>query len=198
MSSPALPLPPGARLVSGPSVPTSPSMALPPGAKLVSGSPPASASGDKGFFSGLLNTINPIPAIENFVIGRNPDTGKIGGPIQGAENFVSDAFEAGKQQFLKARAAAFGEGEFQGMTPLERASETFGHGASALIPFAGPAAANAGDKIGNGQTGEGLGEAAGLVGSVLAPSVLAKGSPAAVGAIAPAAEDALRSSAEQN
>lgn len=54
-------------------------------------------------------------------------------------------------------------------------SEMLGHGAAGLLPLLGPAAAHAGEAIGTGdptQMARGVGEAAGLLGSVAAPRVM--------------------------
>lgn len=177
-----LALPPGATLVD------SGAIQLPPGAKLVTG-----ATQDKGFLRGLVDTVNPLPAIGNLIAGRNPDNGKLGGPVQGIENLVTGAIQAGKEQFHKAGQAVRGEGEFQGMTPLERGVSALGHGLAGVIPVIGPAAATAGDDIGGGKPGQGIGEAAGLIGSIAVPEMASH----AVGAIpAASAEAGLRASSE--
>lgn len=152
---------------------------------------------DKGFFRGLWDTVNPFPAMGAVIAGKNPETGKYGGPVQGIENLAVNVGNAAKDQAGKAIDAAKGQGEFQGMTPMERASSALGHGVAAAIPILGPAAAGAGEDIGAGRTGQGLGEAAGLVGAVVAPELISKGAPGAARAISPTAEDALRGSAEK-
>jgi hypothetical protein len=59
-----------------------------------------------------------------------------------------------------------------------RYSEAAGHGAAALLPVFGPAAAHAGERIGEGDVAGGLGEATGL----LAPGAMSEAGPA-VGAV---------------
>jgi len=55
-----------------------------------------------------------------------------------------------------------------------RYSEAAGHGLAAVVPGFGPAAAKAGEDIGSGNTGYGLGEAAGLIGQAAAPGLAEK------------------------
>lgn len=50
----------------------------------------------------------------------------------------------------------------------------FGHMAAAMVPVVGPAAANAGEHIKQGDIGYGLGEATGLIGQTLLPGALGK------------------------
>jgi hypothetical protein len=66
---------------------------------------------------------------------------------------------------------------------LRRAvSEYAGYTGATALPALGPAAAQAGEDIGAGKTGEGLGEGTGLVASVLAPRVIGKVAPKVVSA----------------
>lgn len=51
-------------------------------------------------------------------------------------------------------------------------SQAVGHGVATVLPGIGPAAAKAGEDIGNGNVGYGLGEGAGLIGTVLAPKTV--------------------------
>lgn len=67
---------------------------------------------------------------------------------------------------------------------LRRAvSEYAGYTGATALPALGPAAAQAGEDIGAGKTGQGLGEATGLVASVLAPRVIGKVVPKVVNAV---------------
>jgi hypothetical protein len=72
---------------------------------------------------------------------------------------------------------------------LRRAvSEYAGYTGATALPALGPAAAQAGEDIGAGRTGQGLGEGTGLVASVLAPRVVGKVVPKVVKAIGAAPE----------
>lgn len=55
-----------------------------------------------------------------------------------------------------------------------RYSEAAGHGLAAVVPGFGPAAAKAGEDIGSGNTGYGLGEASGLIAQAMAPEAAEK------------------------
>jgi hypothetical protein len=65
-----------------------------------------------------------------------------------------------------------------------RISEAIGHGAAGLLPLVGPAAANAGERIGSGDIAGGLGEAAAVLAPFAAPTALgavARGGKSAAG-----------------
>src|SRR5262249_2767027 len=80
---------------------------------------------------------------------------------------------------------------------LRRAvSEYAGYTGATALPALGPAAAQAGEDIGTGKTGQGLGEGTGLVASVLAPRVIGKVVPKVVKAVG-AAPSAAADVAEQ-
>jgi hypothetical protein len=137
---------------------------------------------DQGFFHGLWQAVNPFPAVGELVAGKNPQTGKYGGPIQGAMNLVGNVGDAATEQAQKAKAA-WDRGEHV---------EAAGHALAAVLPVVGPAAANAGEAIGEGRTGEGLGQAAGLLGTVEAGRIV-HGAGATADALAPAvAKDAIQ------
>lgn len=145
---------------------------------------------DQGFLHGLWQAVNPFPALKDLAIGVNPYTGIPGGPQQGVQNLVSNAVHAGVTQAHKA-AEAWRNGD---------RTEAVGHAMAAALPVLGPAAANAGEAIGEGRTGEGLGQAAGLLGTVVAPdaagaaaSTVDKLAPGA----APAVADALKTAGEK-
>lgn len=146
--------------------------------------PPARpVSSDPGFLHGLVESLNPVPALK--AIFSNPL-----GPAAGVGDLVSGMVDAHVDQGRKA-AAAWRSGD---------RTEAVGHAMAAALPVFGPAAANAGEAIGEGRTGEGLGQAAGLIGSVIAPGLLKDLSPAALAklngaaAILPDANDELVSS----
>ena len=143
---------------------------------------------DPGFFHGLWQAVNPFPAAAQLIEGKNPDTGKYGGPIQGVMNLAGNAVDAAKDQVQKARDA-WARGEHV---------EAAGHALAAALPIAGPVAANAGEAIGGGRPGEGIGQAVGLGLSLEAPRAISS-LPAAFDAVAPAAvrqslQNALRDS----
>lgn len=67
------------------------------------------------------------------------------------------------------------EWEKAGVAGMEgRTSEAIGHGLAGSLPFVGPAAAAAGEKIGGGDIAGGLGEGVGLIGSMFMPKVAGK------------------------
>lgn len=109
------------------------------------------------FGKGFVNSVNPLPALQALYAhakaadpaGVDPLHG-LGGGVVG---LVKDIGKAQGEQFTKAQQA-YQEG---------RMSEAFGHTMAWLLPLLGPAAANAGEKIGQGEIAEGLGEATGLV-----------------------------------
>jgi hypothetical protein len=65
--------------------------------------------------------------------------------------------------------------------------EALGHLGAAALPVIGPAAAHAGERIGEGDIAGGLGEGAGLIAGVAAPGAITKVTPGAIRAAAPAA-----------
>jgi hypothetical protein len=99
----------------------------------------------------------------------NPDD-KMSAP---AYAMVNNLVDLHKEQ-LRTAQAAYKAGNY---------TEAAGHAAAGLLPALGPVAAKAGEDIGEGKTGEGLGEAAGLVGTVLAPELVNKAS-GAIGKVA--------------
>lgn len=140
---------------------------------------------DQGFFHGLWEAAK----------GMNPF--QPGGPIKMA---VQGGLAAGKEA-LKAQAAYKGEGEFANMTPDERNLSAVGHGLAAVTPFVGPLEARAGEKIGGGQPGEGIGNAVAGLGAVAGPALLGKVAKGAGSVIEKAAQpvaDVLRASSERD
>jgi hypothetical protein len=145
-------------------------------------------SGDKGFFSGLSD-YNPLTGIKDFIVGRDPATGKAAGPLQGAVNMVTGAAHGFMDQVQKA-GDAVDKGHY-----AEGALRTV----ASAVPVIGPAAANAVDEMAGGKPGEGAGHAVGLLASMIAPEIAGRAAaalPRAISAAAPGAEAALRSSAE--
>jgi hypothetical protein len=110
------------------------------------------------FASGAWKTINPSGIVTAVVH-----------PIDTAKALI-DAHSA---QLDKAKQA-YADGRY---------SEAVGHLGAAALPVLGPAAANAGERIGTGDVAGGLGEGAGLVGSVAAPR-LVKGATKGVNTLA--------------
>ena len=123
---------------------------------------PGSPSDAVGRFAqGFADAVNPVPGIKAIV--SDPE-----GLKHGIEENV---FRPQIDQFGKAADAVRGKGEFEGMGPIGRASEAFGHGLAGAVPLVGPAAANAGDQIGNGDVAGGLGSATGLLSTAATPLV---------------------------
>lgn len=78
---------------------------------------------------------------------------------------VENIYRAGEAEALKA-AEAYRQGHY---------FEMVGHGAAAALPVIGPASAAAGEQIASGDIAGGLGTGVGLVGSMVAPSVIKAG-----------------------
>lgn len=71
--------------------------------------------------------------------------------------------------------------------------EGAGHAAAGMLPIIGPAAANAGEQIGEGDIAGGLGKAVGIVGSVVGPELATRGAAGAVNKV----QGGLRTTAER-
>ena len=142
-----------------------------PPPSLVPGTPNSGAAGR--FAGGLASSLNPVPMLTHPI-----DTAKAAAKAQVGE-------------FSKAKDAATGKGEFSSMTPLERASSAFGHGLAGVVPLAGPAAANAGERIGSGDVAGGLGQAAGLLATEATPALARAGGRGLSRTAEPLAEQAL-------
>lgn len=96
---------------------------------------------DAGFVNTLVNDVSELPGA--------------------AMNAVQHPIETGK------RLVGAQVGEFQkvpGLVKQGRYSEAVGHGMAGALPLVGPAAAQAGDELGQGQTGQGLAHTAELLG----------------------------------
>lgn len=124
-------------------------------------SPDRPAAVDR-FVSNFASAVNPVPGIKS--IATDPE-----GLRHGVEQNI---FDPQRREFVKANDAAHGRGEFAGMTPGERLTETLGHGAAGMLPLVGPAAANAGEQIGEGDTAGGLGSGAGLISTMAVPDLM--------------------------
>ena len=148
----------------------------------------APQSQDQGFLSGLYNsTLAPIGGVLKSDAGyaktiyneagqhlANGEYLKAAGTLMSAMDGADDRsplmqlfsgiLDSHKEQ-VKATAAAYKAGHY---------TEAAGHGLAAALPVVGPMAAKAGEDIGAGKTGEGLGEAAGTIGAVLAPDAIGK------------------------
>ena len=146
---------------------------------LTPGTPGSDAAGR--FVENFANAVNPIPGIQ--AIASDPQ-----GLRHGIEQNV---FGPQRDQFVKAGEAARGRGEFSGMSPLGRASSAFGHGLAGALPLVGPAAANAGDQIGNGDIAGGLGSGAGILSTAAIPSLMGKAGRGISRGAEPIAENAL-------
>jgi hypothetical protein len=113
------------------------------------------------FGKGFLENVNPIPALQALygemaateATSDNPVTRvgeKVVGGVAGMAKKIGQAQGA---EFDKAKAA-YDSG---------RMSEAIGHTVAWLLPLIGPAAARAGETIGEGKIAEGLGQATGIM-----------------------------------
>ena len=129
----------------------------------------------------------PEGAVSRFVSGAAKNLNPMG-VVNAVEHPVDTAkalLEAHKAQFDKAKAA-YDDGHY---------SEAIGHLGAAALPILGPAAANAGERIGSGDVAGGLGEATGLLASVAAPRAIpaaVRGAGAAGDAVADVAKAGAR------
>lgn len=105
----------------------------------------------RSFLSGVVEAVNPIPGLKAMYEA---------GPV----NTVKGIVAAQGEQFQKS-GQALKDGRY---------SEAVGHGLAGALPLIGPATANAAEKIGEGKTAEGLGNAAGILAGVVAPGAIAK------------------------
>jgi hypothetical protein len=121
---------------------------------------PAHGSGLGRFASGAWDMLNPVEMVKGVVTAVTPEA--LGG--RGPLNTIGDLANAQIDQFRQAAGAAR-----QG-----RYSEAVGHGIAGAVPIVGPAAANVGERIGQGDVAGGLGAATGLVSGTLAPGAIAR------------------------
>jgi hypothetical protein len=126
------------------------------------------------FLSELYNqTIGPLKSLydsANTAGQQGATASMLWAPTQ-AWNMVKNAVGAQVDQGKKTWDALTGKGEFQGYTPLERASETVGHGLAAALPIVGPMAANAGENFGSGHVGAGIADVLPIAGAMVAPEI---------------------------
>ena len=116
-----------------------------------------------------VKSLNPIPAIQAAMADQRPEDAALG-PMQALAPFGRMAVAGAKSEAGKT-AADLGRGRY---------SEAAGHAAATVLPLVGPAAAQAGEDIGSGDTERierGAGSALGLVGSTVAPRVVPKVAP---------------------
>lgn len=90
-------------------------------------------------------------------------------PWQAAKGVVSGLWQGQAQQGHEAWQALTGQGNYAGMTPMERASSALGHGVATVLPVLGPAAAHAADNLGAGNWGAGAADVLSLAGQMYAP-----------------------------
>ncbi len=120
----------------------------------------------------LLNTaksLNPLPMLQAAASDQRPEDALLG-PGRALAPFARMA-GAGAASEARKTAADVGRGRY---------SEAAGHAAATVLPLVGPAAAQAGEDIGSGETEQierGAGSALGLVASAVAPRVAARVAP---------------------
>lgn len=116
------------------------------------------------FLSGFVENVNPVTIAK--------------GLFQAVSNPIDTVKGIAQQQLGQGRQAAqmFGQGRY---------SEAAGHGLASIIPLIGPAAVEAGERIGQGDVAGGLGEGAGLLAFTAGPSAV-RGATTAARAVTPA------------
>jgi hypothetical protein len=97
------------------------------------------------------------------------------GPVTAAKNVATGLWQQQADQGKQTWDAIMGRGEFQGYSPLGRASEAVGHGLATALPVLGPMAAHAGDNYGAGNFGAGTADTLSLAAQPLGPGVAARG-----------------------
>jgi hypothetical protein len=106
------------------------------------------------FAGGAWEMLNPVSMVKGAVDA-------VSHPIDTAKNIYESHVTQAQKAFENA-----GQGRY---------SEAIGHGAAALLPILGPAAANIGEEIGTGEDiAGGLGKAAGLLTGTLTPKAITK------------------------
>jgi hypothetical protein len=181
IAAPAAPVDPFAEFrVQAPDPARFPALVNPPTpARAEDFMPPAPDNSLGGFLSGAVRAINPLPMIQSIAsmtaeewerakaaAAAGDYTGALlhaanAHPVTTAGKLALGAGKAQWDQAVKARQA-FQQGRY---------SEAVGHGMAAVTPLVGPAAAEAGEKIGAGDIAGGLGEGVGLIAGVVAPRV---------------------------
>jgi hypothetical protein len=84
------------------------------------------------------------------------------------------ALTATKQAVDAARRGDFESADAAARQAEQYQTQTFGYAGATALPVLGPAAANAGEDIGEGRIAEGLGKGTGLIASVLAPHAISE------------------------
>ena len=144
------------------------------GGAVAPAAPPAAGgfwNGVGNFLGGVAETVNPLPAVQRYAIQPALDVAKSihdgdGAGLLGAVQRLNPA-GAIASDVMNAQVG-------QGQQAIDQAkqgnyAEAAGHAGAALLPVLGPAAAQAGETIGSGETARGLGQATGLIGGVLLP-----------------------------
>lgn len=130
----------------------------------------------RDFGSNFVDAVNPLPTLKR--LASDP------------MGVVKDAAGAQIDQFRQAGNDLTNTREMPRLG--DRLSSAYGHGMAGLLPLIGPAAAQAGEQIGSGDTAGGMGRAAGLIAPIVAGPAVAKGVGKAIEAPAgPIAETAL-------
>lgn len=124
------------------------------------------------FVKGAWQNLNPVAAVKGLAQMASD-------PKKAYHSMV----DASANQFTKAKAD-YDAGHY---------SEMVGHGLAGALPMVGPAAADAGETIASGDVAGGLGQAAGLVGSMVAPELAGKLVKGAGNVASNAAERVIRS-----
>jgi hypothetical protein len=135
--------------------------------------------------------MNPLPAIKRYAIDPTVDLVSAihGGDSAGAMDAIKRMNPARSMASDVLQAQTGQAKQALDLARQGRYVEAAGHAGAAALPVLGPAAAQAGELIGDGQIARGLGQATGLVGSVLLPRVIAPAE-AASGAVASRVSDA--------
>lgn len=150
---------------------------------LTPGTPNSDAAGR--FAGGFASAVNPVPGIRS--IANDASDPQIGLGRSLGIHLLQPQLD----QFGKAADAATGRGEFEHMTVPGRISSAAGHTFAGALPLVGPAAANAGEQIGEGDVAGGLGSGAGLIASGAAPDIIRGTGRALMRTAEPIAENAI-------
>lgn len=135
--------------------------------------PPARDVSVGSMLGHAVKSLNPLPAIQALAADARPEDAALG-PMAAVAPLLRAAGSGAVSEARKAAAAPTGW-------------EAAGHAAAAALPLVGPAAAQAGEDIGSGdpeRIERGGGQAIGLVGSMVAPRVVAKVTPKVAPALA--------------
>ena len=134
----------------------------------------------KGLVSQALESAGgPVAMIADALTDSNHPLHKLGaGLLQSALDQARATYDSTKDA-ASADAAAlkalvhgdWSQANAQAGQGASSGLEAVGHGIATVLPGVGPAAVKAGEDIGQGKTGEGLGEATGLIGAVLSPEI---------------------------